>query len=92
MTVQAGDTKNKEKAVKALLPDIAAELRAWLPTRPEAGPVFRILERAFAMVCADLEAAGIPRQTEEGVLHFHALRHTYITMAARAPGADVMTL
>ena len=34
------------------------------------------------MLALDLEDAGIRRATSQGVLHFHSLRHTYVTNLA----------
>ena len=39
--------------------------------------------RAFKMICLDLDAAGIPYATDDGVADFHSLRHTFISNLAR---------
>ena len=39
-------------------------------------------QRAAKMIRADLQAAGIPCETNDGVADFHALRHSFITALA----------
>lgn len=36
------------------------------------------------MLVADLKAAGIPVETEQGVVDFHSLRHTFGTLLVKA--------
>lgn len=82
--VRAGYTKNGQEAQQPLRADFAAMLARWLEGK--TGPLWpgKWYRRAADMLRLDLEAAGIPYSTNEGVVDFHALRVTYITSLARA--------
>jgi integrase/recombinase XerC len=83
--VEASSTKNKEKAVQPISPQMADILRAWLAGKPANRPVFPLLtrnSRVSQMVKRCCAAAGIPYKTSVGFLDGHALRHTYGTMMA----------
>jgi hypothetical protein len=61
-------------------------LREWLPGVPPGEFLFPKLRlrRTWLMVQKDLEQAGIPYETPDGVADFHAVgRHTYITELLR---------
>ncbi len=68
--------------------DVAVELRAWLATVPSGRaiwPGYAWREGKFLRVMRhDMAAAGIAEETEEGVIDFHSLRTTYITLLAKA--------
>ncbi len=87
-TVPAGYTKNGREEVQPLPPALAARLRPWLATLPPGRPVFPLSDRAAEMMRVDLEAAGIPYETEEGVADFHSLRAVYVSNLV-ASGASV---
>lgn len=54
-------------------------------------PLFRVPEKTAAMLRYDLAKAGIPYETPDGVIDFHSLRATYITLLAQA-GVDPKSL
>ena len=87
-TVPAGYTKNGREAVQPLPPPLALRLRPWLAALPPGRPVFPLSDRAAEMMRVDLEAAGIPYETEEGVADFHSLRAVYVSNLV-ASGASV---
>ncbi len=91
--VEAGYTKNGQQAEQPLPREVARALRHYLAQRhgttPANGPLFpgSWFQRAAEMLRRDLARAGIPYQTEEGVVDFHALRHTFISHLSRS-GTD----
>lgn len=84
VTLGRADTKNKQQARIPLHPELVAHLRGWLPGRP-SGPLWPggWHLHAAAMVRADLQVASIPASTPDGVVDFHALRHSAISLFAR---------
>ena len=86
--VPAGYTKNGKEAVQPLAASLAERLRPWLATLPSGKPVFRLSDRAAEMMRVDLQAAGIPYESAEGVADFHSLRAVYISSLV-ASGASV---
>jgi len=83
VTVEASCSKHRRKDVLPLHPELVKSLIEWLPS---AGPLFPQLgkRRTWLMVKKDLERAGIPYRTSQGVADFHAAgRHTYITELLR---------
>jgi excisionase family DNA binding protein len=82
--------KARRGATQPLPPQIADALRGYLARRPKGQPVWpgTWAEKASVMVNDDLREAGIDYivESEDGPLHadFHALRHTYISILARA--------
>ena len=78
--VQAGYTKNGKIASQVIRPELADVLRPWLAQKPLVLPVFGLPEKTAKMLRADLKAAGIAYEDAEGVVDFHALRHTFITL------------
>ena len=80
ITVLAAYTKNGEEAVQPIQASLADLLRPWLATKPAMGVVFKGMSILTAdMLKADLEAAGVPYRTSEGVFDFHSSRVTYIS-------------
>ena len=78
VTVQPKDTKNRKPAILPLRPDTAMELKRHLANRLPTAKVFPVwMDKAAAMIKADLKAAKIPYEDEAGrFCDFHALRHT----------------
>ena len=76
--------KNREETPQPITDALAKLLRPYL--RGIDGPVWPggWSETAAEMLRVDLAAAGIPFETPEGVLDFHALRTSFITNLARA--------
>lgn len=81
-------SKNKEAVVQPIPAAVAAELAAWLATRPAGKPVWPGYNwrtgKAVKLLRSDLKAAKVAAETAEGRIDFHALRTHYITSLARA--------
>jgi integrase len=78
--VAAAYTKNGDEAVQPLPLDVAADLRAWLATRPPGGPAFDLADGGARMLRFDLKAAGVPYRDAAGrFFDFHALRCQFAT-------------
>ncbi len=91
VTVLACYTKNKQKATQPIAAALADRLKPWLAGKRPGRPVFDGMPaKAAAMLRADLEAAGVPYETDDGVADFHASRGTYISNLV-ASGASVKT-
>jgi hypothetical protein len=86
-------TKNGKDARQPVHAEVMQELQAYLRSKPVGVPVWSSSwwRNASRMVRMDLAAAGIPFETDAGVVDFHALRHAYITSLV-ASGAHVKTV
>lgn len=86
-TVAASHSKHRKKDTLPLHADLVGEVRKWLSGLHMDEPLFPLLgkRKAYAMIQRDLEEAGIPYETEEGLADFHAAgRHTHITGLLRS--------
>ena len=86
VTVEAACSKHRRKDVLPLHPDLVVMLRDWLRGLSPTDKLFPKLDRrkTWLMVKKDLERAGIPYETEDGIADFHAAgRHTHITELLR---------
>ena len=86
VTVAAANSKHRKTDVLPLHPDLVVFLRRWLADVGSHDKLFPKLDkrRTWLMVKKDLEKAGIPYRTAEGIADFHAAgRHTYITELLR---------
>jgi integrase len=91
VTAKAAYTKNQKKAIQPLPGWLVDRLRPWLARKAPGKPVFRgMTDHPADMLRVDLEAAGVPYETSEGVVDFHALRTASITNLV-ASGASVKT-
>lgn len=90
VNLAASETKNGKEAVQPITASLATQLRAWLATRPVGKPLLPLHKRTADMIRVDLEQAGIPYETPDGVVDFHALRATYISHVVSS-GASVKT-
>lgn len=83
-------TKNGKDARQYLPAHAASALRAYLRGKPSKRPVWGHARNFFAGLKAtnvlrlDLAAAGIPFETADGRVDFHALRASYVTALAIA--------
>lgn len=92
VTVEAACSKHRRRDVLPLHPELAGLVRAWVEGLGEDEPLFPRIERkkTWLMVKKDLERAGIPYETPEGIADFHAAgRHSHITGLVRS-GASIM--
>jgi integrase len=86
VTVEAACSKHRRKDVLPLHPDLVVMLRDWLKGLAPSDMLFPQLDRrkTWLMVKKDLERAGIPYETADGIADFHAAgRHTHITELLR---------
>jgi len=97
VTLAAKFNKSRKLKVQPLPDDVADALRGYLAGKSANVPVWAgtWIDKAAAMLRADLEAVGIAYAVEgpDGPEHvdFHALRHTYLTLGGRS-GIDLRTL
>ncbi len=91
VTVRAGYSKHRETDTLPLRPELAEALREHLSGKLPTGKAWggryvRLTNKTAPMLRADLEAAGIDYEDDQGaVLDFHATRHTFITGLSHAP-------
>jgi site-specific recombinase XerC len=91
VTAKAAYTKNKRVAVQPIPGWLVERLRPWLARKAPGTSVFAGMDKRTALrLRVDLKAAGVPYETPEGVVDFHALRAAYITYLVNS-GASVKT-
>lgn len=86
LTVEAACSKHRREDKLPIHPELVAMLRIWLEGLAGDQVLFPKLanRRTWLMVKKDLERAGIPYVTDDGVADFHAAgRHTHITELIR---------
>lgn len=91
VTVAAAYSKNGREAVQPITRDLADGLRPFVEGKGGGRPVLTVPEKTAKMLRADLDAAGIPYETAEGVVDFHALRHGFISHLIQS-GVDPKTV
>lgn len=89
VVLRSRHTKNKKEARQYLPTHAAERLRVYLADKPAGQPVWTAPNffaglKASAVLRRDLAAAGIPFETPDGRVDFHALRGSYITALAVA--------
>lgn len=87
LTVEAACSKHRREDTLPIHAELVRMLGVWLDGLGDDEPLFPKLERrrTWLMVKKDLERAGIPYVTAEGVADFHAAgRHTHITQLFRS--------
>ena len=92
LIVEAACSKHRRKDTLPMHPELVALVREWIAGLEPDEPLFPRLARkkTYTMVQKDLERAGIPYETHEGVADFHAAgRHSHIT-GLIASGASIM--
>lgn len=93
VTIRASISKNGKLTDQPLRPEFLEELREWLAEHDPDQRLWpgRWYRRAAIMLRRDLQAAGIPYETKDGVCDFHSLRAVYVTELADA-GVDIKSL
>jgi len=81
LVLRPKNTKNAKGRTLYLSPELASDL-AESRTIAKTDRVFRTMP-SHHTVDKDLASAGIPKQTDEGTVSFHSLRHTFTTLIAR---------
>jgi site-specific recombinase XerC len=92
LVVQASSSKHRRKDTLPMHPDLVAMVREWTTGMEPDAPLFPGIgwKKTYTMVQKDLERAGIPYKTHEGLADFHAAgRHSHITGLVRS-GASIM--
>lgn len=92
LVVQASSSKHRRKDTLPMHPELVAMVREWIQGMEPDAPLFPRLARkkTYTMVQKDLERAGIPYETHEGMADFHAAgRHSHITGLVKS-GASIM--
>lgn len=86
VTVEAAYSKRRREDRLYLKAETARALAGFLRATLPAALAFRMPHavKVVDMIRADLTTAGIEHATEEGVVDFHALRHSFITSLTRA--------
>jgi integrase/recombinase XerD len=80
--VRAAYSKHRREDHQPIRRSDAEWLRTWLVGRE--GHVVMVPNRTAEILRGDLERAGISYETEDGVVDFHSLRATYITLLAQS--------
>ena len=86
--LRASATKNRRPAEQPIPMSLARDLAAWLRGKPAGAPVLPLHHETAKAIRADLAAAGIPYETDEGVADFHSLRAYFVSALVRA-GASI---
>jgi site-specific recombinase XerC len=92
LVVEAACSKHRRKDTLPMHPELVAMVREWIEGLEPDEPLFPRLARkkTYTMVQKDLERAGIPYETHEGLADFHAAgRHSHIT-GLMASGTSIM--
>jgi len=92
LMVQTSSSKHRRKDTLPMHPELVAMVREWIQGMEPNSPLFPRLARkkTYTMIQKDLERAGIPYETHEGMADFHAVgRHRHITGLERS-GASIM--
>jgi site-specific recombinase XerC len=86
--LRASSTKNRKPADQPIPQALARELREWLRGKPPGESVFPLHHETAKAIRGDLEAIGIPYETDDGVADFHSLRAYYVSALVRS-GASI---
>ena len=95
LTVEAACSKHRRKDTLPMHPELVTLVRGCIVGLDGDEPLFPRLARkkTYTMVQKDLERAGIPYETHEGLADFHAAgRHSHITGLVRSGASPARTL
>jgi integrase len=81
ITLSCSSSKRRQNDKQRINIELADILKPFIAPIPKDQQVWPSAwwRRGGELLEADLTAAGLPVETEEGIVDFHALRHTYIT-------------
>ena len=88
ITLKASSTKNRRAADQPIPAALARDLAVWLHDKPAGTLVLPLHHETAKAIRGDLEAAGIPYATDEGVADFHSLRAYFVSALVRL-GASI---
>jgi len=85
ITLTASATKNRKQDTVPLTTALAAELKAWIKDSGRIGKakLFDMPVSGARIFARDLKEAGIPKETDAGILDLHSLRHTCASRLAK---------
>jgi integrase len=84
-------SKSRKEAAQPIPKAMTDRLREWLARQRHGTLVFgKPTNRTVEMLAIGMKAAGIPVETDDGVIDFHALRATYVKHLVSS-GASVKT-
>jgi hypothetical protein len=88
--LRASAPKNRRPAEQPVPTSLARDRARWLSGAPGRGGAsdFPLRHETAKAICRDLEAAGIPYETDEGVADFHSLRAYFVSALVRS-GAGI---
>ncbi len=85
VSIKPRNEKNRKGTTLPLQQDISEAIRAFTAGKLPMAKAFKMpCDKTAKMLRIDLKAAGIEYQTDAGFADFHALRHTFGTMLAKA--------
>ena len=84
ITLTASSAKNRKPADQPIPSSLVGPLRDWLADKTPGESVFPLHHDTGKAIRSDLEAIGIPYETEEGAADFHALRVYYVSLLVRS--------
>jgi integrase len=84
ITLTASSAKNRKLADQPIPSSLVGPLRDWLADKAPGESVFPLHHDTGKAIRSDLEATGIPYETEEGAADFHALRVYYVSLLVRS--------
>lgn len=88
ITVQSINAKNNKTVTMPLQTELAKDLQQYFtdnPAMPKTKVFPKMWQRGGAkMLRKDLNLAGIEYETDDGIVDFHSLRHTFGTLLANA--------
>jgi integrase len=88
IVLRASATKNRRPAEQPLPLSLVHEVAEWIRDKPAGASVLPLHHETAKAIRRDLDAAGIPYSTDEGVTDFHSLRAYYISALVRS-GATI---
>jgi integrase len=88
ISLRASATKNRRPAEQPIPLTLAPDLAAWLAHVPARACVFPLHHETAKAIRRDLDAAGIPYETDAGVADFHSLRAYFVSALVRS-GATI---
>ena len=88
VSLKASSTKNRRPADQPVPLGLVPDLAAWMRDKPAGEALFPLHHETAKAIRADLEAAGILYETDEGVADFHSLRAYFVSALVRT-GASI---
>ena len=88
LKLEASWTKGRRANFQPLHPALVKKLAPRSEGKALTDPLLKVPMQTAKMLYRDLERAGVPRVTSEGILDFHALRVAYVTLVFEV-GASV---